>query len=167
MNYYLWISGTEHGPYTLEQVRAAVADGAIKDQQTARTEDSSEWKPLSQIAHVSEPMPASPAPPVQASSLVPATPLVTKTPGFQSSSLVGVLQYLAVFDFIAAGIGGLVAVVSGRGVSLLGIVLFAYGIGSGFLLLGFAAAIDSLQEMVFRLRNLERLAASSDTAQRK
>ena len=49
MNYYLWISGEEHGPYTLDQIRAAVNDGTVNAQQTARAADSSEWKPLSQV----------------------------------------------------------------------------------------------------------------------
>ena len=52
MNYYLWISGAEQGPYDIEQIRAAVADGTIDAQQTARTEDSADWKPLSQIARL-------------------------------------------------------------------------------------------------------------------
>jgi len=54
--YILWIDGAEHGPYTIEQIKAAVSGGTINPQQTARTESSAEWLPLSQIA------PLTPAP---------------------------------------------------------------------------------------------------------
>ena len=50
MNYYLWISGQEHGPYTLEQIQQSIDEGDINPQQTARTEDGSEWKPISNLA---------------------------------------------------------------------------------------------------------------------
>lgn len=53
MNYYLWISGAEHGPYTVEQIRDGLADGTIDAQQTARAEDSAEWKQLSEFVRVS------------------------------------------------------------------------------------------------------------------
>ena len=52
MNYFLWFSGQEHGPYTEEQIRAAVDDGTINSQETARIEDSSEWKPLSELVRL-------------------------------------------------------------------------------------------------------------------
>ena len=63
MNYYLWIDGQEHGPYTLEQILAAVADGSISPSQTARTEDSSEWKPLQDIVNLRREPPKQPPPP--------------------------------------------------------------------------------------------------------
>jgi hypothetical protein len=46
MNYYLWIAGKEHGPYTLEQVKEAVLEGTVTIHQTARREDSHDWVPL-------------------------------------------------------------------------------------------------------------------------
>ena len=57
MNYYLWISGQEHGPHTLEQIQQSIDDGDINTLQTARTEDSSDWKPLHQIARLKHPTP--------------------------------------------------------------------------------------------------------------
>lgn len=159
MNYYLWISGTEHGPYTLEQIRAAVADGTINVQQTARTEDSNDWKPLSQIARVTEPKATPAAQPAQTPPKPAPTPATKTSGGFRSSSLVAVFQFFAVLNFIAAGIGLLIGLIGQSGA---GWVVFASGIGSGFLLLGFATVIDSLQEMVVRLRNLERAATPTN-----
>jgi hypothetical protein len=52
MNYYLWIAGKEHGPYTIVQVREAVLEGTITAQQTARREDSNDWVPLGSIMEV-------------------------------------------------------------------------------------------------------------------
>jgi hypothetical protein len=50
MNYFLWFSGQEHGPYTLEEIQQSIAAGDINPQQTARREDSKVWKPIQQIA---------------------------------------------------------------------------------------------------------------------
>jgi GYF domain 2 len=57
MNYFLWVTGKEQGPYTIEQLRNAVADGTIDRHQTARTEDGTEWEPLQEIAHLTKPRP--------------------------------------------------------------------------------------------------------------
>lgn len=50
MNYFLWFSGQEHGPYTLEEIQQSIDTGDINPQQTARREDSKVWKPIQQIA---------------------------------------------------------------------------------------------------------------------
>lgn len=49
MNYYLWIAGKEHGPYSLDQVKEAVIEGTVTVQQTARRGDSNDWVPLGTI----------------------------------------------------------------------------------------------------------------------
>jgi len=207
MNYYLWISGAEHGPYTMEQIRAGLADGTIDAQQTTRTEDSADWKQLSEFVRVSQPKPASP----------PASSPQTRTaiaPGFQRSVIVQVLHGAAYANFglalvplaaswlgtVLFAIGGVwllrlavmpaaaddrlglrgwrgIAVCALGGVWLLGLAVAPFFAGrlffmgwpgvvpfvvGGFSLLCFAVVIDSLQEIVFRLRNLERVAASSE-----
>ena len=161
MNYYLWISGSEQGPYTIEQIRAAVADGTIEAQQTARTEDSGDWKPLSQIARLSDPKPAPPAAPTTSSANT--KPSAAQPPRFQSSDLVGFFKFFAVLDFIAGGIGILMVFGGNASERVTGIILVASGIGGGFFLLGFAKIIECLHEMVFRLRNLERMTANSQS----
>lgn len=52
MNYYIWIAGKEHGPYTLEQVKEAVLEGTVTIQQTARRADSHDWVPLGSIVEL-------------------------------------------------------------------------------------------------------------------
>ena len=49
MNYYLWISGKEEGPYSAEQIRAGIKDGSIKYNQPAHEEGSVEWTAISTI----------------------------------------------------------------------------------------------------------------------
>ncbi len=79
-NYFLWISGAEHGPYTIEQIRTAVADGTIDAHQTARTEGGTDWKPLDQIARVAAPKPAKPATPAAKPTAAASTPATTTKP---------------------------------------------------------------------------------------
>lgn len=91
MNYYLWISGEEHGPYALEQIRAAVENGTINAQQTARTEDNSDWKPISQLVHLTAAKPAAkPQQPAQQSK--PAQAPTTQTTSTPSSSSGGITR---------------------------------------------------------------------------
>ena len=108
MNYYLWISGAEQGPYDIEQIRAAVADGTIDAQQTARTEDSSDWKPLSQIARLNTPKPTAPAAkPAQAAAPkpTPKTETAPTNPASTSSSSSGAITSgaigVAILSFLA------------------------------------------------------------------
>lgn len=60
MNYFLWISGHEHGPYSLAEIQQSIDNGEINALQTAREEDSSDWKPLHQIARLKHPTPQKP-----------------------------------------------------------------------------------------------------------
>jgi hypothetical protein len=69
MNYYLWINGQEHGPYTLEQLQQFVDSGEVSPDQTARTEKGTGWKPLRQIASIQ----------IDAANASPLTPSETET----------------------------------------------------------------------------------------
>lgn len=72
MNYYLWIAGKEHGPYTPDQIKEAVLEGTVTVQQTARRADSHDWVPLGTIAEV-------PAPPGEAVAANPEVVLPVQT----------------------------------------------------------------------------------------
>ena len=155
MNYFLWISGVEHGPYSLEQIQGAIDDGEISPEQTARAGDSADWQPLHQIANLK--------PPTQKPS--PPAPIPSKTPtaspnrdGYDKSTLAGIFQAFAVVDFIAAVFGIFVAANGNSNERYIGIVAIVSGVGGGFMLLAFAKVIECLHEMVFRLQNLERAA---------
>ena len=78
MKYYLWVAHQEQGPYTIEQIRAAVDDGTINNRQTARTEDSADWKPLADIATLNPPKKQRAAP--QAPHFLPPSPSPSPLP---------------------------------------------------------------------------------------
>jgi hypothetical protein len=90
MNYILWISGQEHGPYTLEQIQQSIDDGGITPQQTARIEDGVDWKPIQQIARLKHPTPKKPEPKLTMASAAPTT-----TAGANNSSRKCVTAYLS------------------------------------------------------------------------
>jgi len=125
-------------------------------------EGSEDWKPLSAFIRPTAKPEATTTTPsaTQTPSNANTSRSASQPPQLQSSSLVVVFRFFAVLDFIA-GAWGILMVLNGANSteSFTGIVLFASGVGGGFLLLGFAKVIECLHEMVFRLRNLERLAA--------
>ena len=57
MKYYLWINGSEQGPYTLEQIQQSIERGDISQHQTSRTEESTTWDTLEQIAPLEKRVP--------------------------------------------------------------------------------------------------------------
>ena len=62
MEYYLFLSEEQKGPYTLSQLQTMWRSGNITGNTLFWQEGCSEWNPLSSILHVLEPPLAAPAP---------------------------------------------------------------------------------------------------------
>ena len=90
-----------------------------------------------------------------ASATVPTTQHVRE---FRSPALSGWFIFLAVVDFLAAGVGLLMAFTGNSSEQSTGITMFVVGISGAFLFLALAKVLNYLAEAAFRLRNLEELA---------
>lgn len=134
MNYYIWIAGKEHGPYTLEQVKEAVLEGTVTIQQTARRADSHDWVPLGSIVEL--PSESADATLVEPTLAVPVGPTREDVKDYlghiRENSCYGVLR--GIIELFAALI--MVAAVLAIGVGIFHLVqkqiaMGLYEIGSG------------------------------------
>ena len=119
MNYYLWISGHEHGPYSLEEIQQSIDDGDINPRQTARTESCADWKPLQQIARLKLPTPqkSATAQPTPSSSQPKITQeqkrVETHLATIRKHTCYGVLRSIIEISFVVSLIAVGLALVSG------------------------------------------------------
>jgi GYF domain 2 len=157
MKYFLWINGKQDGPYEPEQIREMLERGSIAAVTLGHPEDGTgEWSPIGSFPGVIEPpKPAAPAP---LPPTVPAPKPAFSLPPVEGSGVARALIFFAALEFIGAGIGGL-AVGNGHNENsgLVGFLIFACGILSGFILLGFAQVIEHTKESSQRLRRIEML----------
>lgn len=108
------------------------------------------------------PTPVAPPPESAAPAPPPPTEPVTKPafslPRIERSVVAFALTVFAVLEFIGAGIGGVVA---WTGKPSLGFLIFACGMLSGFILIGFARVIENTNESSQRLSRIEMLIAKA------
>jgi hypothetical protein len=154
MDIYLWKDGAERGPYSLDELREAVAKGEIDRRQTARLDSATEWQPLDALVSIDEP--EQPAP-----SVAPA-PLPTVASPEQSAAgpnappeslLPGCFRVFSVLPFLAAFVSGCVAL-SGKDAGTY-LILFGANLLSGVVMLAAALTLDYLREIVLMLRRIE------------
>ena len=153
MNYYLWMSGEEHGPYSLDQIQKSIDDGDINPQQTARTEDSADWKPLHQIARLKLPTPKKPEPkPAQQPALAAQNPkaVASHLADIRRNSCYKVLRSVIEISFvlglIGVGFSAVYTLITGRaserifagGLGILGIILLTAAYQSALVLIDIA-----------------------------
>lgn len=108
----------EYGPVNAEQVRQWMAEGRITSQTQMRTEESSEWKPLSEF-HEFDAAVAARTPPTQSAAAVPSAATLPSIPtghppaaGLAITSMVlGILSFVgcSIFTGIPAVITGHIA----------------------------------------------------------
>jgi len=155
MDIYLWKDGGERGPYTLDELREAVASGEIDRRQTARLGSATEWQPLHALVSIDEP--EQPAP-----SVAPA-PLPTVASPAQSeagpnappeSVLPGCFRVFSALPFLGAFVSGCVAL-SGKDVETY-LILFGANLLSGMMMLAVGLALDYLREIVLRISRIEK-----------
>jgi len=160
----------EYGPVSADQVRQWIADGRVTGRTQVKSEDSTEWKSLSEFHEFDTALAAkgaAPTPPAVPGSTPPAVPS-NRPPssGLAVASLVmGVLSFIAcsIFTGIPAIIAGHIAhnrsrkspqEFGGRGMAVAGLVL-------GYLSLALVPVIALLAGLM-----LPALAKAKDKAQR-
>ena len=156
MNYYSYYytdkNGEVVGPVSGQQLQELVDSGLTPEDSQACYEGSTDWKPLSAFIR--------PTPKLKATDRIhspgnekakPSQPLE-----FRGSSLAQVFVFLGAINF-AAGLMMLFWAINSPSGGSAGLVLFATCIGSSLFCFAIAKVIQCLEEMVFRLRNLERL----------
>ncbi|HEY5503859.1 MAG TPA: DUF4339 domain-containing protein [Sedimentisphaerales bacterium] len=159
----------QDGPYEPEQIREMLGEGRIAAVTLCYPEDGTgEWTPISSFPKIIEP-PKPVAPEPQPLTEPAPKPTVAKTtqellaaeyslPPIEESHVASALRVFAALEFIGAGFGGLVV---GNGNNensgLVGFLIFACGILSGFILLGFAQVIEHTKESAQRLHRIELL----------
>jgi len=159
MDIYLWKDGGERGPYTLDELREAVASGEIDRRQTARLDSATEWQPLDSLVSIDEaeqPVPsAAPTPlptvaPVEESVVEPNDPPVSLLPGcFRTFSF---LPFLGAFvSGVAYLLGGLEGKFRTESLVTFGLCSLA-----GAMLLAVASTLHYLREILLMLRRIEK-----------
>lgn len=86
---------------------------------------------------------------------------------YEQSDLAIFFDIMAALSFIAAAIGVIVLANGNLVDRQLGLFLLLSGTSGGFSFLVFSTVIECLHEIVFRLRNLERLTADLQNSQKK
>lgn len=75
MNYYVGRDGTQLGTFSLDQLKADLAQGKLRPTDMAWCEGMDDWKPLSDVLSAAAPEPAPPTPPA-----IPAVPAIPQQP---------------------------------------------------------------------------------------
>lgn len=89
---------------------------------------------------------------------VSSPPTLPQPDQLQNSTLAGFLKWLAFLSIFVGVIGLLMSMSSNSDDRSNGLALFLPGVGGGVSLLALAKVIECLHEIVFRLRNIERIA---------
>jgi hypothetical protein len=158
MDIYLWKDGGERGPYTLDELREAVASGEIDRRQTARLDSATEWQPLDSLVSIDEAEQTVPsAAPTPLPTVAPAEESVVEPNDPPHSMLPGCFQLGSVLPFLGAfvsGCGLMIRALNGKSIETFSI-LFGACLLTGMMMLAVGLALDYLREIALRLRRIE------------
>jgi len=150
MDIHLRKDGAEHGPYSLDAIREAIANGSIDPQQPARSREGGDWLPLETLLSLdAAPLHSTPA----------ASP---PCPVRESDAFNAPKSLLAKCSLVVAGIGFLGMYVTGGGF-LAGEPAsprlhgwFAWCFSAAFATFAVATALTGLRAVTNHLRETEK-----------
>ena len=149
----LLTDGNWHGPYTLDQIKMAWKSGQVSARTAYAVTGTSVSRSLSDFSDILGPSPIPTAAPAPSESSMPVPEAaVPRTP------LVGIFTFLGACSIVAAVIGVLMLYSDKTLDQINGRLLIVNGLSGGLMLFALAKVLDFLNEMTFRIRNLEQMA---------
>jgi hypothetical protein len=158
MDIYLWKDGGERGPYTLDELREAVASGEIDRRQTARLDSATEWQPLDSLVSIDEAEQTVPsAAPTPLPTVAPAEESVVEPNDPPESLLPGCFRTCSILPFLGAFVSGAAYLLGGLEGKFRTESLVTFGLCSltGMMMLAVGLALDYLRKIALRLRRIE------------
>jgi len=155
MKYWLWINGSQQGPFDIQEIRDKLANGLSPLTLFIPSQGPGDWGPLSSLTGLSVPIPqvAQPATPTNPPTS-PAVPISSSAYKIEEPGIAQTFAIIAAFEFVASPIVGLLI---GSNDQKLGFLIFIGGMLNGLFFSAFSHIITYLHATAERLRFIEML----------